>query len=57
MSSLVWDKGSEFLNVLRNDANGQTERSVLFDPDDVDAAVAELDRIHAECDDPLETRS
>ena len=41
------DKGSEFLNVFRNDAIGQTERSVLFDPDDVDAASAELDRIHA----------
>ena len=51
------DKGSEFLDVLRNDANGQTERSVLFDPDDVDAAVVELDRIHPESDDRSEASS
>ena len=44
------DKSTEFLNVIRNDALGQTEKSVLFDPDDVDAAIAELHRIHAESD-------
>jgi hypothetical protein len=28
-----------------------TRRVVLFEPDDVDAAIAELDRIHAEIGD------
>jgi hypothetical protein len=38
---------TEFLSVGRMDLDGRTERSVLFDTDDVDTAIAELDRQQA----------
>lgn len=45
---LYADTWSEFLSVGRIDADDRTDRSVLFDPDDIESAIAELDRMFAE---------
>ena len=42
------DQATEFLTVFRNDTDGVVQRSVLFDLDDLDAALAELDLIQME---------
>ena len=44
------DQATEFLTVFRNDTNGVVQRSVLFDIDDLDAALAELDLIQMDTD-------
>jgi ketosteroid isomerase-like protein len=38
----------EFLQILEVDAAGRIERSIVFDPSDLDAAYAELDRRYAD---------
>ena len=42
------DTTTEFLNAFRNGTQGETQKSVLFDLDDLEAAIAELGRLHAE---------
>lgn len=42
------DTATEFLNAFRNGMNGETQTSVLFDLDDREAAIAELNRLHAD---------
>ena len=42
---------NELVILIRLDDAGRTELVVLFDPDDVDEAIAEMDRQHAELTD------
>jgi hypothetical protein len=42
------DQATEFLNVFRNDVDDVVQKSVLFDPDDLDAALTELDLIQTD---------
>jgi hypothetical protein len=42
------DMATEFLNAFRNATTGETQIAVLFDLDDMESAVAELDRLDAE---------
>ena len=41
---------TEFLNAFRNGTNGEVEKSVVFDLDDLEAAIDELDRLYAGSD-------
>lgn len=51
------DMATEFLNAFRNATTGETQIAVLFDLDDMDAAIAELDRLHDGSENGTDTRS
>jgi hypothetical protein len=54
----VSDMFIDDINVVRFEpVGGRFRRTVLFDPDDRDAAIAELDRMHADIDDEPDTPS
>lgn len=42
------DTTTDFLNAFRNGTSRETQIAVLFDLDDMEAAIAELDRLDAE---------
>ena len=44
----IGESRSDFLNVFRINTNDEVEISVLFDSDDRDAALTELDRLQSE---------
>lgn len=51
------DTATEFLNAFRNATTGETQVAVLFDLDDMEAAIVELDRLHAESENGTDARS